>query len=389
MMKKQCSLLSALLVGGAAVLLAVSLSGLVLIRHYENQDEPWRSQLNEIDGIVDAYFVGEYDEQELTDAVLSGYMAGLGDPYSYYLNAEEYEEYQQSLANTLVGVGITVSYADGQVKVVNVIDDSPAQQAGILPGDQIIAVDGASLEEIGYEEMVDRVKGEEGTQVSLTFVHPDGQQETQSMTRKTLHTVSLESQMLDNQIGYIRIIDFHEGVNDLFQAALEELTEQGAQGVIFDLRNNPGGSLDELVPMLDSLLPEGDIISMRSKDGETQVYTSDADCLDLPMAVLVNSSSYSAAEFFAAALQEYSRATIVGEQTTGKGYSQSPFELSNGGAIVLSRNSYFTPQGKSLAQVGITPDIPCSLSEEAQSHYYFMTPEEDTQLQAAIDALAS
>lgn len=388
MKNKQCSLRAALLAGAAAVVLAVCLVGFLLIRHYQGLWQPWQAQLAEAQQIVETYFVGEYDEQELADSTLAGYIAGLGDQYSYYLTEEEYADYLQTLSNTLVGVGITVSQDDGAVRVVDVVEDSPAQQAGILPGDTLTAVDGATVEQLGYDELVDRVRGEEGSEVTLTFVHPDGTEESQTMTRQTLHTVSLESRMLDGQIGYLSITDFHEGVNDLFQAALEELTAQGATALIFDLRNNPGGSLDELVPMLDALLPEGDIISMRSKAGETQTYTSDESCVQLPMAVLVNASSYSAAEFFAAALQEYGVATIVGEQTTGKGYSQSPFELSNGGAIVLSRNSYYTPEGKSLAETGITPDVEVSLPEEAQEHYYFMTEEEDTQLQAALAAVA-
>ena len=386
--RSDISLRAALLAGAAALVLAVCLVGFLLIRHYQGLWQPWQAQLAEAQQIVETYFVGEYDEQELADSTLAGYIAGLGDQYSYYLTEEEYADYLQTLSNTLVGVGITVSQDDGAVRVVDVVEDSPAQQAGILPGDTLTAVDGATVEQLGYDELVDRVRGEEGSEVTLTFVHPDGTEESQTMTRQTLHTVSLESRMLDGQIGYLSITDFHEGVNDLFQAALEELTAQGATALIFDLRNNPGGSLDELVPMLDALLPEGDIISMRSKAGETQTYTSDESCVQLPMAVLVNASSYSAAEFFAAALQEYGVATIVGEQTTGKGYSQSPFELSNGGAIVLSRNSYYTPEGKSLAETGITPDVEVSLPEEAQEHYYFMTEEEDTQLQAALAAVA-
>ena len=195
--------------------------------------------------------------------------------------------------------------------------------------------------------------------------------------------------MLDNNIGYICIERFTDQTDEQFQKALDSVMEQSAEKLIFDLRNNPGGQLTALVHCLDPLLPEGDIISLKNKQGKESKYTSDGEEVNLPMAVIVNEDSYSAAEFFAAALQEYGKAEIVGEKTVGKGYSQQGFPLSNGGCLNLSTNCYYTPKGVSLIGKGVTPDKEVELSEEKTERFYVLSDKEDDQLQAAISVLTS
>ena len=210
---------------------------------------------------------------------------------------------------------------------------------------------------------------------------------TLSVTRAEYEQIHVTSRMLDNQIGYIRIEKFADNTDEQFDAAVKEMQKQGAASLLFDLRNNPGGQLTALVNCLDTLLPEGKIISLKDKAGKTEKYTSDANAVDLPMAVLVNADSYSAAEFFAAALQEYGKATIVGEKTVGKGYSQQGFELSNGGCLNISTHCYYTPKGVSLIGKGVTPDKQADLSDEKKEHFYVLRDSEDDQLQAAISVL--
>ena len=194
-------------------------------------------------------------------------------------------------------------------------------------------------------------------------------------------------EMLDDTVGYLRIENFHEGAAAQFQTALDDLLDAGAQALVIDVRHNGGGRVVEMSEMLDPLLPEGTIMTLRTKDGTETVYESDAEMLDLPLAVLVDAQSISAAEFFAAALQEYDRATLVGTHTTGKGRAQQTIELSDGSAVNLSVEEYFTPQGESLADVGIAPDVEVALSDEQAADFYFLDPQDDPQLQQAAALL--
>ena len=193
--------------------------------------------------------------------------------------------------------------------------------------------------------------------------------------------------MLNDKIGYIRIENFHDGCADQFKTALQLLTDSGAQSLVIDVRHNGGGRVKEMSAALDPLLGEGTIMTLRMKNGSETVYTSDADCIDLPIAVLIDDQSISAAEFFAAALQEYDRATLVGTHTTGKGRAQRTYQLRDGSAVNLSVEEYFTPKGKSLADVGIAPDIEVKLTDEQTQNFFFLTSETDPQLQKAMETV--
>ena len=264
-----------------------------------------------------------------------------------------------------------------------------AAEAGIQPGDLLVEVEGQSVAQIGLDAASTLIRGDENTQVKIAVLR-DGEKMEFSITRRTIQVVVAQGQMVTDKIGLVSITNFDERCADETLAAIEQLLKQGAQALIFDVRFNPGGYKTELVEVLDYLLPEGPVFRSETYDGKESVSTSDADCLELPMAVLINESSYSAAEFFAAALDEYDRAVLVGEPTTGKSYFQNTFRLIDGSAVGLSVGKYYTPNGVSLAdEGGLKPEVQVDLDDETKSKIYAGTlkPEEDPQIQAAIAAL--
>lgn len=346
------------------------------------------SKLSEVIGVIDTYYVGDINSQQALEGAVAGYVFGVGDRWSQYLTTEQYADYRTNDEANLVGIGVNVVYDTEKkaILVTNVYKDSPAEKAGLRKLDYITAVDSKSVEEHGYTTIVDAVRGEEGTSV-LIEVERNEERQSFNIKREEVAKVSVSAEMIENDIGYIKISEFESTTAEQFKTAIDELLEDGANKFVFDLRNNPGGLLTKLVECLDLLVPEGNVISTVSKVGDENVYLSDASYLNLPISVIVNESSYSAAEFFASAIQEYEVGTIVGTKTTGKGYSQVPIELSDGSAVILSTNKYYTPKGESLADTGVVPDIIVELTEQEEKDYYHLTMETDPQIKAAIDAL--
>ena len=346
------------------------------------------TKLREIDRIAASHYVGDLDAEAVADYAAVGYVAGLGDQWSSYIPADQYEQYRMNSEGQGCGIGVAVISTEDSIRVNLVYDDSPAAQAGIEKGDYIVAAAGLTVEADGADAVIDAIRGDEGTEVSVS-VRKDGTDEVQELTmqRAVVTQKMAWGQMLDGSVGYIRIENFHDGAAAQFQDTLDGLLADGAQSLVIDVRHNGGGRVKEMSEALDPLLPEGTIMTLRTKDGDETVYSSDADMIDLPIAVLIDDQSISAAEFFAAALQEYDRATLVGTHTTGKGRAQQTFELSDGSAVNLSVEEYFTPNGNSLADVGIAPDIEVTLTEEQQADFYFLTPEDDPQLQKAVESV--
>ena len=319
------------------------------------------------------------DLDAAADQALSGLVSGLGDRWSYYLDEESYRQTQERRANNYVGIGVTVNAADREegLLVISVTEGGPAQAAGIVAGDVITAVDGVSIAGDKRSEGTDLVTGEEGTRVELTLLGEDGTVRTVTCTRATLSTPSATGELLEGDIGYVQLSNFYSGAADSFRREVDALVEQGARGLVIDLRNNPGGYISELTAILDYLLPEGPVFQQSPRWGVQSVYQSDASCVDLPMVTLVNADTYSAAELLAAELKEFQGSPVVGVQTSGKGYSQITFPLINGGGLGLSTATYCTGEGNSLIGTGITPDVELELSGP-----------EDNQLQAALELLA-
>lgn len=343
------------------------------------------SKLTVLEQLILDRFIGEADQVAMEDAAANAMVNSLGDRWSYYIPADEYEAYMEQMRNSYVGVGITITMEEnGSIKVVGVVSGGPAEEAGMQVNDIIIKVDGQSIVGMSPDDSKKLIQGEENTAVKITVLRNE-QERTMEVTRRAIRTPVVEARLLDHQIGLVTIANFNSNCASETITAIEDLMAQGAQKLIFDVRNNPGGYAEELVKVLDYLLPEGKLFTTEDYTGAEHTDMSDAKCLDLPMAVLVNGNSYSAAEFFAAAMSEYDAAVIVGEKTSGKGYFQSTYQLPDGSAVGLSIGKYYTPKGESLADVGITPDIPVT-PEESQTG---SEPIQDAQLQAAVKALLS
>lgn len=351
---------------------------------------PGNTKLDQIEYLIENRFVEDADMDKAEDDAANAMIASLGDRWSYYLNAQEYAAHKEQVENAYVGIGITITPAeDGSgFQVIGVQSGSGAQEAGVLTGDIVVSAEGQSVLDMTTAQLRDIIRGKEGTQVTLELKRGEDTLSL-SVTRTKILTEVVTSQLLDGNIGLIAIHNFDERCAEETIAAIEALREQGAESLIFDVRNNPGGYAKELVKVLDYLLPEGELFRTVDYAGRENVDYSDADCLDIPMAVLVNGDSYSAAEFFAAALSEYGVADVVGEKTCGKGYFQNTLRLSDGSAVGLSVGKYFTPKGVSLAGVGITPDVVVPVDEETADAIYYdqLEPEDDPQIQAALELL--
>ena len=371
------------------VLVAALASGATLMAMPARSAGEDYSKLEELKTLIDEKFIGDVDWKVAEDYAAAGMIDGLGDQWSYYMSAERYETYLEQMSNSYVGVGITVTKReDGYIDVLEVVKGGPAEGAGIQPGDILTHADGIDLATLTMDETTGVIKGEEGTSVRLTIRRGDATWERE-VVRAFFEVTVAWGQMLDDSIGLVRIENFDGRCAEETLAAIEMLLDQGAEALIFDVRNNPGGYKHELCKVLDYLLPEGPLFRSEYYDGSQQVDESDADFLDIPMAVLINSESISAAEFFAAALSEYEAATLVGEQTIGKGYFQQAYKLSDGSAVGPSVGRYTTPKGVSLAGVGITPDVAVEVGEELfwQIYYGNVEPLEDPQVLAAMEVL--
>ena len=325
---------------------------------------------------INTSFVGEYDKSAMTDAAMNAMVDSLGDEWSYYANEEKYAALRERRNNSYVGIGVTVLYLEDGVHVQNVTEGGPAEKAGLLPGEIIIAADGQDLTGENSQNASSYIQGEAGSKVMLTVLDELGNSREVTVKRARIQKDPVTYEMLDGNIGYVALDNFYKGSADHVKEAVDDLVEQGAKALLFDMRDNPGGYVSELTDLLDYLLPEGPIFRSGTRMGPKKTVKSDADCIDLPMAVLVNGDSYSAAELFAAQLRESVNAPLIGQATYGKGYSQQTFWLPGSRGLNLSTKTYYTGAGVSLIGVGLTPDVEVELSGS-----------EDNQLETAVRVL--
>ena len=384
-------LIAALLVFAAGATFYITYTELTHQYELELQSlTPVERKTAEISSYLEEYFIDEYDEDALADAAAAAMVKATGDEWSYYLTAEEYKTYLEDFYNAYVGIGVTITEDEqaGGMRIESVTPGGPADQAGVRVGDILLQVEGQDTLTLGMTGTRNLVRGEEGTAVTLLFLR-DGEQLELTITRANIETQVAACELLEGDIGYIRINNFDVRCARETIACIDQMRSEGAKALLFDVRFNGGGLKDEMVKVLDYLLPEGVLFRSVDYAGEEEVDYSDKRCVEMPMAVLVNLDSYSAAEFFAAALQEYGWATVVGEQTYGKGNFQTGFELSDGSMLNISIGKYYTPEGKSLTGVGITPDIACELSEDDYANLYYglLEKEDDVQMQKALDVL--
>ncbi|MBQ8927698.1 MAG: S41 family peptidase [Oscillospiraceae bacterium] len=325
-------------------------------------------RLEALDTYVHENYYTRIDEDAAMDGLLKGYVAGLGDRYSSYMTPEEYASLQQKESGRSVGIGISVQEdAETGVPVILLVEDnSPAAEAGLAVDDRIVGVEGEDAASLGYEETVTRIRGEENTSVTLQILR--GEEELSfTITRRTFEVTTVYSKMLDNGVGYIRITNFRENTVEQFQDALDTLTANGAKGLLFDVRSNGGGLLDSLEKMVDPLLPEGVIATATYQEGNTEtVVYSDASELDLPMVVLINENSASAAELFAASLRDFKGAKLVGKQSFGKGVMQVTSRLDDGGGLTLTVATYQTARSECYDGVGLVPDVEVEAGEDTR-----------------------
>ena len=341
------------------------------------------SKLERLSAVIDQKFIGDTDTTRMEDAAAEAMIGALGDRWSYYISAEEYAAHVNRQNNSFVGIGVTVQKEvnDKGIEILAVNPDGPAAEAGILMGDIITHADGTFLGDLTLSAGKSLISGKKNTKVTLMVLRGEETLEI-TVTRKEIHSRTAAGVMLTDDTGYVVIANFHEGAGTETVEEVEKLLEQGAQKLIFDVRDNLGGYVREMVDVLDYLLPEGPLFRSIDYRGVESVDESDAECLDLPMAVLINGNTYSAAEFFAAALSEYDWAVTVGEPTCGKGYYQTTIQLGDGSAVQLSIGAYTTPNGVNLTEVGgLKPDVPVDPAQATVS----LT--EDPQILAAIHAL--
>jgi len=340
-------------------------------------------KLDFLKDVIDLKYLEKTDEKTLEENIYKGLLQGLNDPYSVYYTKDEYDALKEETSGSYCGIGALVSQnADtGVITAINVFKGSPAEKAGMKNGDIIFKVEDKEVTGEDLNNVVAKMKGEKDTKVKINVYRTSEKEYIDlEITRDKVDVPTVEHKMLDKSkgIGYIQITQFEEVTYDQFKEALDDLKKRGMKSVIFDLRNNPGGLYDTVCEMLDDLLPEGTLVYTKDKDGNKQEKKSDANFLDMPMVVLQNENSASASEIFAGAIQDFGAGKIVGTQSFGKGIVQSIIPLSDGSAVKLTVEKYYTPKGVNIHGKGITPDVKVEISKDGKK---------DNQLQKAIEVI--
>lgn len=347
--------------------------------------------LYSVDTIVKGIYPGEINEKKLADYTIAGYINGLGDRYAYYMDSEQYSQYLSENKNAdSIGIGVSTIFDldAGGLYVISVYKNTPAANAGILPGEIITKIDGKIVTEIGSALALEALNsGESGSSVSVTVKADSGSERLIILNRSKININTITYKTLTHDIGIIKISDFNTSTSDEFKNAVQSLIRRGIEKFVIDVRNNPGTDLDAMIDILDFILPSGNILTVVDKNGTQKAEISNATEFSAPMVVLVNGKTTFAAELFAAGLRDYNKAVSVGEKTFGKSSSQSIIEFSNGGAANISLNTYLPPCGVSFEGTGIVPQHEVILPKTLADNYYKITDYEDSQLQKAIELL--
>ena len=340
-----------------------------------------------LQNIIDRYFLFDEDMTKLEDGIYAGMMNGLGDPYTVYYTKEEYKALNEDTEGKYSGIGAVVSQNPNTkiITIVKIFDNSPANDAGLQVGDIIDKIDGEEVAGTDMDILVKtKIRGEEGTSFKMTVLRGDERKEVElDLTRRSIEVETVAGKMLDNNIGYIAVSQFDAVTSEQFKSNIESLQSQGMTKLIVDLRGNPGGLLDQVVDMLDYILPDGLVLYTEDKYGKREEYYSDGSHeLKIPMVVLVNENSASASEVFTATFRDFEWGTVVGKTTFGKGIVQNVLPLGDGTAVKITTQHYYPPSGYDLHKVGIKPDLEVDLNEGAK-----IGTDSDNQLSAAIDIL--
>ena len=388
-MKHQKRFWQGALCGALAVLLGlglVSCAGrLPFLGGEEAVSQETKEKLSGIQALIEKEYIGEVDEDALQTGICQGYVGALGDPYSAYYDEEQTSALMETTQGEYGGIGVvlTQNLDTGITTASSVYEDSPAMKAGMKDGDIIYQVEGRDVSGMDLEEISGNIKGEKGTTVEITVLRGEDREEvTLTITRDTIQAETVKTRMLEDEIGYLAISEFDSVTLGQYKEGLAELKAQGMEGLIVDLRGNPGGNLDTVCEILDLMLPEGLIVYTEDKDGNRQEFTSDeAQEVQVPLAVLVDGNSASASEIYAGAIQDYGIGQIVGTKTYGKGVVQTIYDLKDGTSLKLTVAEYFTPNGRNIDGEGITPDVEVAYQRDEND------PEADNQLDRAVEAL--
>ena len=346
-----------------------------------------QAKLKNIRSIIDEIYLysDEIDEKLLQENIVRGYVAGLKEPYTVYYNEEETTALFESTSGTFGGIGVVIMQdrTTGLATFTTIYDDCPGKKAGFKSGDIVYKVNGEDVSGMDLDSIVTRIRGEVGTEVEITVLRGEtGEEYTGVATRALIENDTVEYQMKDGKLGYIQLTAFESVTYEQFKEALEDLTKQGMKGLIVDLRNNTGGNLDTVCEILDLILPKGTIVSIKDKNGNGQTFSSDdANKLEVPLVVLTNGYSASASEIFAGAVQDYEIGKLVGTKTYGKGIVQNIYSLGDGTSLKITSSEYFTPNGRTIPEKGIEPDV------EIEYQYDETNPDKDNQLEKAIEVL--
>ncbi len=374
------------LAGALLTLLVVSLAACGLQHINEGIiSSDTETKLSYLKKLIDETYLHDVKEKDLNEGIYKGYVEGLGDQYSAYYDKKETKELSESLDGSFSGIGavMTQDASSGVITITQVYDDSPAKKAGIKAGDILYRVEEKTVTGKDLDKVVSWIKGKKGTKVNLTLLRGTNSDKIKvTATRDVINVETVKYKVLENQIGYISISEFDSVTGAQFAKVLKQLQKKNIEGLVVDLRNNPGGSLSTVCDILDSILPKGLIVYTKDKNGKKEEYTSDEKHrLNLPMSVLVNGQSASASEIFAGAVQDYGKAEIIGTQTYGKGVVQNLFDLKDGTCVKLTTSEYFTPKGRNIDGKGITPDV------KIEYKYNAKDPKADNQLDKAVSVV--
>lgn len=354
-----------------------------------NQDSSISGDISRYRAIVDQYYLGEIDEQKLRDGAIKGYIEGLGDEYSQYITKDEYADFEANVMGNYVGIGIYMAvYKDSnEIVIISPMKESPAEKAGLQSGDIITKVDGVGYTGDELDIASSKIKGEEGTTVSLEIKRKE-ETFTVDIVRKKVIVNPVTSEVLEGNVGYISLVSFDEDCSIEFKQKYEELVSKGIKSLIIDLRNNGGGLVKEALAIADYIVPEGKdlLITVNKKENETVEKATKKPIVTVPVVVLVNENSASASEILAGALKDNECATIIGTKTYGKGVIQEILKLTDGSALKLTTEEYYTPKRTKINKIGIEPDVVVELPEGVTASYN-LEKEKDTQLQRAIKEL--
>lgn len=348
------------------------------------------NKISVLESIIDTYYLNDVDDVTLADGIYKGLLESLDDPYSCYYTADEYAQMMESSSGVYCGIGATVSQ-NATTKIITIVKpfvDGPAYNAGVLPNDIIYKVDGDDVSSADLSEVVSRMKGKEGTTVTLTVIR-DGEKKPIDIviTRGTIEVPTVEYKMLEDNIGYISVSEFDKVTSTQYRNAIDDLEKQGMESLVVDLRNNPGGRLETVVDMLDRMLPKGLIVYQETKTGKCdEEYSTNKEQFKKPLAVIINGNSASASEVYAGAIQDYGIGTLVGTTSFGKGIVQSIIPLNDGTAVKVTVSKYFTPNGRNIHGTGIVPDVEVELPDDV-SKQVVIDYKDDTQLQKAVEVL--